>query len=182
LVPPLEVGGKAPLLSASAATAANENYNLHRSGTRESELSKFDYQPESSHPAIFKHARQRSADRRSDPLGLSVLYAPEGTPSADIIFVHGLGGTSRATWSYNRDPELLWPKMWLPLEPDICTARILTFGYNAHFLSTGPNSVSGISDFAKSLLFDLKFGKDDSSEELGIGKVGRRSYWGEKDD
>lgn len=101
-----------------------------------------------------------------------MLYTPEGTPTVDIIFVHGLGGTSRQTWSYNRDAELFWPKLWLPKERDICTARVLTFGYNAHFLSTGPNSISGISDFAKSLLFDMKFGKDDGSEDLGVGKVG----------
>jgi hypothetical protein len=137
-----------------------------RSPTKQSELSKFDIQSETSN-----HARKRSRDRRSDPLGLTLLYEPEGSPAADIIFVHGLGGTSRQSWSYNRDAELFWPQEWLPNEPDICAARILTFGYNAHFLSTGPDSIAGIGDFAKSLLFSLKFGKDDNSEDLGIGKV-----------
>lgn len=115
--------------------------------------------------------RQRSQDRRTDPLGLVTLYIPEVSPSADIIFVHGLGGTSQQTWSRNRDPDLFWPQKWLPLEPDICTARIFSFGYNAHFSSSGPNSIAGISDFAKSLLFAMKFGKGDDSEDLQIGSV-----------
>ena len=85
--------------------------------------------------------------------------------------MHGLGGASRQTWSKNRDPELFWPQSWLPKEPDICTARILSFGYNAHFLSVGPKNVSSISDFAKSLLFEMKYGKDEAVQDLQIGKV-----------
>ncbi|KAH0538685.1 hypothetical protein FGG08_004760 [Glutinoglossum americanum] len=118
---------------------------------------------------VSPHSRQPSRDRRTDPLGLTVLYAPEESPSVDIIFVHGLGGTSQQTWSKNRDPELFWPKNWLPLEPDICTARVLSFGYNAHYFSSGPNNILSISDFAKSLLFDMKLGKDELMEDLDIG-------------
>ncbi|KAK2736745.1 hypothetical protein FQN55_001507 [Onygenales sp. PD_40] len=121
--------------------------------------------------AAKKSTRRRSIDRRKDPLGLSLIYSPDsGEPTADIIFVHGLGGTSRMTWSYNRDEELFWPEVWLPTEPDICTARILSYGYNAHFASQGPNSIAGISDFAKQLLFDMKFGKDSFGEDLGVGQ------------
>jgi hypothetical protein len=143
--------------------------DTQQSSTRQSKLSKFDFRGET-----LNHVQKRSADRRSDPLGLTLLYTTEGSPAADIIFVHGLGGTSRQTWSYNRDAKLFWPQMWLPKEPDICAARILTFGYNSHFLSSGPDSVAGIGDFAKSLLFSMKFGKDDNSGELGIGKVRSR--------
>ena len=118
------------------------------------------------------HSRQRSQDRRADPLGLINIYTPQGIPSADIIFIHGLGGTSRQTWSRNRDPELFWPQKWLPLEPDICTTRIFSFGYNAHFSSSGPNSIANISDFAKSLLFAMKFWKGGHDGDLQIGNVG----------
>ena len=118
------------------------------------------------------HSRQRSRDRRGDPLGLLPLYTPDVSPTVDLIFIHGLGGTSRQTWSKNRDPDLFWPQKWLPQESDICTARIFSFGYNAHFSSSGPNSVAGISDFAKSLLFAMKFGKDDNGTDLKIGSVG----------
>lgn len=131
-----------------------------------------------SNPSEFFHkVTGRSTNRNeiskhiANPLGLSVLYTPESSPSVDIIFIHGLGGTSRQTWSKNRDPELFWPQKWLPQEPGICTSRILSFGYNANFSSTGSNSISNLSDFAKSLLFSMKFGKDESGVDLGIGNV-----------
>lgn len=34
-----------------------------------------------------------------------------------------------------------WPQQWLPLDPDICSSRILTFGYNARFRSGGPQNM-----------------------------------------
>ena len=140
-----------------------------RRPSQRSAISKFDVLIDPN--AITSRSRQRFEDPWADPLGLTVLYAPEKAPSVDIIFVHGLGGTSRQTWSKDRKPELFWPQNWLPLEPDICTARILSFGYNAHFSSTGPDNVLSISDFAKSLLFEMKFGKDEATRDLGIGRV-----------
>lgn len=115
--------------------------------------------------------RQESNDRRDDPLGITVLYRPQRQHTADIIFVHGLGGSSLQTWTKDQDPSSRWPQRWLPLEPDICTARILTFGYNARFQETGPSSISTILDFAESLLFDMKYGKDDTGQGLAIGDV-----------
>ncbi len=88
----------------------------------------------------------------------------------DIVFVHGLGGASRKTWSKNEDPELFWPLKFLPLEPDIRLARILTFGYNADFLTAGNVSTS-VLEFAITLLFDLKYSKDDQQKDLNIGNV-----------
>lgn len=115
-------------------------------------------------------AERPSQDKSSDPLGLTLLYEPGSPPSIDIVFVHGLGGTSRQTWSRNKNPDLFWPHKWLPIEPEIQTARILSFGYNANFSATGPPSLASISDFAKDLLYGMKFGKDDAMKELGIGK------------
>lgn len=112
-----------------------------------------------------------STTSQADPLGLTVLYTPQSSRSADVIFVHGLGGTSIASWSHRRDPGLCWPKLWLPTEPHISTARILSFGYNARFLASGPKDISGIIDFAKSLLFEMKYSKDEAAEDLGIGNV-----------
>ncbi|KAN0104101.1 WD40 repeat-like protein [Hyaloscypha variabilis] len=105
-----------------------------------------------------------------DPVGLNVVYNPERERELDIVFVHGLGGTSRLSWSKNKDPELFWPLTFLPLEPDICHARILTFGYNATILKANKNT-SSILDFAKALLFDLKYGKGLEMEELNIGEA-----------
>lgn len=116
-------------------------------------------------------------DRRvPDKSGLQVIYQPKAPAPLDIIFVHGLGGASRRTWSKYQDPKLFWPQQWLPLEPEICTARILSFGYDASFRVGGPRSVSNITDFAKDLLFALKFGYNDDTESLDIGRVGAELF------
>jgi pimeloyl-ACP methyl ester carboxylesterase len=106
----------------------------------------------------------------SGPLGLNVVYTPDNGHKVDIIFIHGLGGTSKWTWSKHRNSELFWPLTFLPLEQDLCLARILTFGYNASFQKAGNASIS-LLDFAKDLLFDLKYGKDQDMDELNMGKV-----------
>ncbi|KAJ5718261.1 Cytochrome cd1-nitrite reductase-like C-terminal heme d1 [Penicillium malachiteum] len=108
--------------------------------------------------------------RLKDPLGLTVLYEPESPPTLDIIFIHGLGGTSQATWTRDQDPHCFWPAEWLPSEPGICEARILSFGYNAIWAAIGSALVSGIADFAKDLLFSMKFAKNDDLEELELGQ------------
>lgn len=118
--------------------------------------------------------RSRSNDRRNEPLGLHVVYHPPGHRSVDIIFVHGLGGTSRLSWSWSKDLSLFWPQEWLPLEPGFTDARILTFGYNAHFMSQTKDNLN-ISDFAKDLLLQMKFGNDENVNSLGIGEVSRKS-------
>jgi hypothetical protein len=122
---------------------------------------------------IPRRAREKSRDRRRDPLGLSIVYDPGTSRRVDIIFVHGLGGTSRQTWSKNRDPDLFWPGRWLPSDEGFSAARILSFGYNAYFMSSGPASNANVLDFSKELLFDMRFGKDENGEELEIGKVGQ---------
>ena len=109
--------------------------------------------------------------RVADALGLHVVYQPPSDAPVDIIFVHGLGGASRKTWSKFQDPKLFWPEQWLPFEPEICQARILTFGYNASFRYGSPNSIANIADFAKDLFFGMKFGKDHNTEDLRIGRV-----------
>ncbi|KAI1141765.1 hypothetical protein F5Y05DRAFT_272392 [Hypoxylon sp. FL0543] len=113
----------------------------------------------------FGHRRQRSQDRRNDPLGLLVLHAPVQR-SVDILFIHGLGGTSLRTWCRNRDLENLWPQLWLPEESDLSQARILTFGYNAHFSSKKEYASLTIGDFANDLLFRMKYGEN-GPERLG---------------
>ncbi|KAL9029654.1 MAG: hypothetical protein Q9196_002137 [Gyalolechia fulgens] len=116
--------------------------------------------------------REQSAERHADPLGLNVIYQPYGgVPTANIIFVHGLGGTSQKTWCRNRDIRFFWPREWLPLETGFGKIRVLSFGYNAHFASCGRENILNIGDFAKDLLFGMKFGLDQGSQELEIGKA-----------
>lgn len=104
------------------------------------------------------------------PLGLNVIFTPDNGHKVDIVFIHGLGGTSRGTWTKSRNPEKFWPLTFLPLEPDICLARIMTFGYSATFQATG-NVTTSVLDFAKDLLFDLKYAKDQNLDDLDVGSV-----------
>ncbi|OBT68869.1 hypothetical protein VE03_02116 [Pseudogymnoascus sp. 23342-1-I1] len=109
-----------------------------------------------------------------DPLGLKVIYRPLKDHSVDIVFVHGLGGSSRMTWSKDHNLDFFWPLKFLPFEQDINEARISTFGYNANFRpGSGKNKMS-ILDFAKDLLYNLKYATDDSApkiEELSMGEA-----------
>ena len=123
-------------------------------------------------PRNEQHLRELSRERQSDPLGLTVVHEPLSDLSTDIIFVHGLGGTSIKTWSRNRDPKLFWPGEWLPHEIGFESVRVLSFGYNAHFAASGQQNMLNITDFAKDLLFGMKFGIGERGEELQVGAVG----------
>lgn len=105
---------------------------------------------------------------RVDRLGLTLVYSPQ-TPEADLIFVHGLGGSSTRTWSWERNPQNFWPP-WLGNDPEMKHSRIFTFGYNATL--TGKYTSSGILDFAKDMLFRMNTYADDSTVDYGeIGEV-----------
>lgn len=110
-----------------------------------------------------------------DPIGLKVVYTPSEERRADIIFLHGLGGSSRATWSKNRDTKFFWPLNLLPHEPDINESRILTFGYNANFGPGSAKSKVSILDFAKDLLYDLKYAQDETGSEIEDLQMGEAS-------
>lgn len=83
------------------------------------------------------------------PFGLTTLHVPKNSAIADLIFVHGLGGGSRSTWTKNSDPSLYWPQEWLPHDPAFQDVRIHTFGYNSNW---SKESTLNVQDFAKSLL------------------------------
>ncbi|KAL8688517.1 MAG: hypothetical protein Q9218_005593 [Villophora microphyllina] len=147
--------------------------DVHRNSTTTSNLSSYNVPTDNARSgSVERRRRERSAEPHADPLGLTVLYQPdESTPAVNIVFVHGLGGTSQKTWCRNRDTEYFWPREWLPLEKGISQARILSFGYNAHFASSGRENILNITDFAKDLLFGMRFGLGSDSQELEIGKV-----------
>ncbi|KAK3176965.1 hypothetical protein OEA41_008291 [Lepraria neglecta] len=84
------------------------------------------------------------------PTGLSLLFEPS-EPLVDLIFVHGLRGGSRKTWSKTNDPYHYWPKEWLPRDPEFKNVRIHSFGYNSDWGET-KQSFLDIHDFGKSLL------------------------------
>ncbi|KAI1738139.1 hypothetical protein F4680DRAFT_459999 [Xylaria scruposa] len=120
-----------------------------------------------SSTAVNSVSHHRSPSPSTSGFGLHIIHQPEHAV-LDIIFVHGLGGHSRKTWSKDHDPSFFWPGLWLPSETDIGSARISTFGYNADWRGAA-KSISNVTDFAKELLFEMRFGKDGSGRDLNFG-------------
>lgn len=116
------------------------------------------------------HRSRTDQLQANEPLGLNVVYSPTGERVADVVLVHGLGGTSRLTWSWKKDLSLFWPEKWLPFEPGMDQVRILTFGYNANFMSPGTD-LFNIAEFANELLLQMKVGNDEDVSPLELGKV-----------
>lgn len=83
------------------------------------------------------------------PFGLSTLFDPGNQAIADLVFVHGLGGGSKSTWTKSDDPSLYWPKEWLSQDSAFQEVRIHSFGYNSNW---GAESILNVHDFAKALL------------------------------
>ncbi|MCJ1398252.1 hypothetical protein MMC11_001449 [Xylographa trunciseda] len=86
-----------------------------------------------------------------DPLGLYLFYQPQEI-HGNLIFVHGLSGTSLRSWSHERNPALFWPK-WLAQDPQLSKFRMFSYGYDASLL--GPKTSANITDFAKALLLNM---------------------------
>ncbi|KAH8178825.1 NACHT domain-containing protein [Sarocladium implicatum] len=151
-----------------STNAVNRLQNQHshslptRSQTHSSAVSRSPLSPEPS------------ALAESSTIGLSVLYCPPHEHEADIVFVHGLGGTNRGTWTKSKDPSTFWPLEFLSIEPVIKDARISTFGYKAKFQPGTAKSTMSIHDFAKDLLSELKYGRDEDDTEGGGRGIGNR--------
>ncbi|TVY40204.1 Vegetative incompatibility protein [Lachnellula occidentalis] len=96
-----------------------------------------------------KNTERLVADPKG-PLGLNLLYAPV-EPLVDFIFVHGLGGGSRKTWSKTNSVEDFWPQEWLPKDLAFKNVRIHSFGYDSDW-ARGKVNFLNILHFGKSLL------------------------------
>ncbi|KAI1322243.1 WD40 repeat-like protein [Xylariaceae sp. FL0255] len=105
--------------------------------------------------AVAAASPQIDAEAAKGSLGLNLLFEPSEA-RLDIIFVHGLQGGSRKTWSLEpTDPFSYWPKEWLPIEPGFRHARIHSFGYDSDWKRTAASALT-IHDFALALLADIK--------------------------
>ena len=87
-------------------------------------------------------------------LGLNLLYEPNEC-LIDFVFVHGLRGGSRKTWSASPNPAHYWPKEWLPADSDFKYVRIHSFGYNSDWLERRENLLN-IHDFGQSLIEEIQ--------------------------
>ncbi|KFA81126.1 hypothetical protein S40288_00983 [Stachybotrys chartarum IBT 40288] len=84
------------------------------------------------------------------PLGLSLLYSPTA-PEIDFIFVHGLGGNSRKTWSKSSLQSHFWPEEWLSKDPGFKNVRVHSYGYDSYYLK-GKEDCLNVHHIGKSLL------------------------------
>ena len=102
----------------------------------------------------FSLTRRSTGDESSDdvrgPLGFNLLHEPS-EPLIDFVFVHGLRGGSRKTWSKTNNLAHYWPKEWLPIDSKFKNVRIHSFGYNSDWGEKG-SSVLTIHDFGQALL------------------------------
>lgn len=101
---------------------------------------------------------ERSSLSVDNALGLTLLYAPP-EPLVDFVFVHGLGGHPKKTWTQSGQDGSFWPQDWLPHDEDFSGVRIHTFGYNANY-SKGQQNCLSIHHFAKSLLAHISLSSD----------------------
>ena len=62
--------------------------------------------------------------------GLTQVNAPPDGANVDIVFVHGLNGHPRDTWTSDKE-KVFWPAQLLPLILGEEEARILVYGYDA---------------------------------------------------
>ena len=102
-----------------------------------------------SRTITFRKASDVGVGDLRGPLGLSTVYKPLGNVVADLVFVHGLGGGSRRTWTKDDNPAYFWPQEWLPKDEEFKDVRIHMFGYESNWEK---GSILTIHDFAKSLL------------------------------
>ncbi|KAE9366587.1 hypothetical protein N431DRAFT_429422 [Stipitochalara longipes BDJ] len=91
--------------------------------------------------------RQKIAEREQ-------LDSNKLSPLVDLIFVHGLGGRCRNTWSKTTSQASFWPQEWLTEDPGFQQSRFLTFGYNSEF-AFGKGSTLNIQELAKSMLGEM---------------------------
>ena len=93
------------------------------------------------------------------------------TLSSSIIFVHGLCGHRRETWTKN---DVCWPKELLSKEEALSHIRVLTFGYDAQIVNPmGHASMNSLFEHSINLLGELSRERrhDAVSMKLFSGKI-----------
>ncbi|KAL8792668.1 MAG: hypothetical protein Q9195_004728 [Heterodermia aff. obscurata] len=101
---------------------------------------------------------ERVEDSFKGPLGLNLLRDVT-EPLIDFIFVHGLGGGSRKTWSKSSNQYHYWPKEWLSQDPEFGCVRVWSFGYKADW-NERKETVLEIQDFALALVGEIENAPD----------------------
>jgi hypothetical protein len=98
----------------------------------------------------------KSSKQAENRFGLDELKpSSTGQVTVNLIFVHGLGGSARGTWTHPKNARAFWPA-WLSEIEDLKDARVFAYGYDADWLAVGrPNTTLNISNFGTQLLNDI---------------------------
>ncbi|KAJ9610041.1 hypothetical protein H2200_006371 [Cladophialophora chaetospira] len=94
-------------------------------------------------------------------LGITILSQGKEPIEADVVFVHGLGGDSHATWTKD---DKLWPRDFLSQR--IPHARIMTWGYDndpIHFFKRQGHQ--SILSHSHDLLADVQLEREREDEK-----------------
>ena len=124
----------------------------------------------SSASTLVSVVNDGGVDDPRGPLGLNLLHSPS-RPSIEFIFVHGLGGGSRKTWSKSTSITHFWPQEWLPKDPALKDVRVSSFGYDSNWIK-GKDSCLNIHHFGKSLLGEMSTSPHLSDAETPIVLIG----------
>ncbi|KAK1753330.1 SERAC1 [Echria macrotheca] len=88
--------------------------------------------------------------------GITVLDGPfeQGENAVDYVFLHGLNGDPKDTWSYEAkgNDGFFWPRQLLV---DIPGCRVMTFGYNAAFERALIDNTTNINAISETLVTQL---------------------------
>ncbi|KAI9847286.1 MAG: hypothetical protein M1837_002873 [Sclerophora amabilis] len=99
---------------------------------------------------------------------ISEVFCPD-EPEVDVVFVHGLNGHPRNTWTSKNG--VFWPAQLLPKSLNTVNARILVYGYNANVYAFGGKSATKdyIHEHAQTLVTTLdaeRFNADASERPI----------------
>ncbi|OJD13314.1 hypothetical protein AJ78_06218 [Emergomyces pasteurianus Ep9510] len=122
------------------------------------------------HVEAHEGADDEEEDDWKGPIGLNLLHEPE-KPRVDLIFVHGLGGGSKKTWSLTKDIKHFWPKSWLPKDLAFGDVRIWSFGYSSDW-HKGKDNAMNIYDYGMSLLTAVELCPGFGTEDTPIVLIG----------
>ncbi|OBT38534.1 hypothetical protein VE00_11057 [Pseudogymnoascus sp. WSF 3629] len=67
--------------------------------------------------------------------GFTQMYSTTTKPTADIVFISGIGSHAYGSWASKLDPWLMWPRHFLPKH--LPTARVMAYGHRADIRGTG---------------------------------------------
>ncbi|MCJ1471754.1 hypothetical protein MMC13_000394 [Lambiella insularis] len=79
---------------------------------------------------IASYRAKAQSKNKVNSVGLTEVFSPPELPTVDVVFVHGIFGHPKDTWTCE-DTECFWPAELLPPILEDEDARILTYGYDS---------------------------------------------------